>query len=58
MNWCRPLVVLYRLNDGKDITGCDKISMSSPRQRDLQELSYTICIAIFDIPVLRRYTSF
>jgi hypothetical protein len=57
MNWCRPLVELYRLNDGKDTTGCDKVSMSRPRQRDLQELSCTICIAIFDILMLRRCMS-
>jgi hypothetical protein len=58
MNWRRPLVGLYRLNDDKDTTGCDKVSMSRPRQRDLQELSCAICIAIFDIPVLRRCMSF
>jgi hypothetical protein len=58
MNWCRPLVGLYRLNDGKDTTGCGKVSMGCPRQHNLQDLSCTICIAIFDIPVLRRCMSF
>jgi hypothetical protein len=52
MNWYRPLVGLYRLRDFKDTIGCDTVSMSCPRQLGLQELSCTICIAIFDIPVL------
>jgi hypothetical protein len=52
MNWYRPLVGLYRLRNFKDTIGCDTFSMSCPRQLGLQELSCTICIAIFDIPVL------
>jgi hypothetical protein len=46
------------LHDGKDTAGCDTDSMSFLRQSDLQELSGTICIAIFDIPVLRECMSF
>jgi hypothetical protein len=57
MNWYRQLVGLYRLRDVMDTFGCDTVSMSCPRQLGLQELSCTICIAIFDIPVLQRCTS-
>jgi hypothetical protein len=57
-NWYRQLVGLDRLHEGKVTIGFDTVSMSCQRQNGLQELSCTICIAIFDIPVLRRCTSF
>jgi hypothetical protein len=58
MNWYQLLVRIYRLHDVKETIGCDMVSMRCPRQLGSQELICTICIAIFDIPVLRRCTSF